>query len=757
MQGAPQNTQAHYGDDPTPLLERLTPGIGLRRSSSQGVPLWREAVFLRYTVAFLMVELAILGRMVLDPVLGFQAPHATFFLAVVISAALGGWQSALVAMVSSEIAANWFFRETHHLFPTGVAQWIGSGSFIVGAGVTILFIESFRSAQYRAEAALARLRKEVSELKQVEGARCQLLLELAEERVRLGTVLQQSPIGVVIAESPSGKTLFGNAEAARLLRRPSLSAFCPDDPTTGPWRALHGDGRPYEPNEWPLARAIANGEVVKNEEIQLEFSDGAFVYVSVNAAPVEDCERHIAAGIMTLQDITTMKRAQARLGAFSLLGQGLNSVQTTLEAARIIADITQDLFGWDAFSLSLCELDGHSFERVLQIDTIDGRRHEVEPRTESEIPQRMVPILKGEAELILKTEPLTLLSDCVPFCDRSRPSASLMYVPFRDQGSGLGVLSIQSYQFQAYDDADLKMLQSLADYCGGALRRIRMETALAQSNDRNRHLFEAVNRQKLQLEEQVAERREAEEEIHRLNADLEMRVRERTRELEAANEELEAFCFSVSHDLRAPLRSIAGFTQALAEDCGHSLPPEGKQSLDLVIQSTIEMDQLIDDLLGLSRLSRGDMVRTRVDLSSVAREIAGSLQRRDPNRVVEWVIATELSARADGRLLRIAIENLLGNAWKFTGKRERARIEFGVECRPDGPVYFVRDNGAGFDMNYAGKLFQAFQRLHTTAEFPGHGIGLATVQRIIHRHGGRVWAESEVNHGATFYFSLPEK
>jgi len=234
-------------------------------------------------------------------------------------------------------------------------------------------------------------------------------------------------------------------------------------------------------------------------------------------------------------------------------------------------------------------------------------------------------------------------------------------------------------------------------------------------------------------------------------------VRERTRELEVANRELEAFCYSVSHDLRAPLRSIAGFSQALVEDCSDSLPPEGKQSLDLVLEATREMDQLIDDLLSLSRLSRGDMVRRPVDLSALAREIAAELKRREPNRAVEWVIAPSLPARVDGRLLRIALENLLSNAWKFTGKREHARIELGLDRRADGPVYFVRDNGAGFDMNYAGKLFQAFQRLHAVAEFPGHGIGLATVQRIIHRHGGRVWAEGGVDNGATVYFSLPAK
>ncbi len=230
------------------------------------------------------------------------------------------------------------------------------------------------------------------------------------------------------------------------------------------------------------------------------------------------------------------------------------------------------------------------------------------------------------------------------------------------------------------------------------------------------------------------------------------------RELEATNRELEAFSYSVSHDLRAPLRSIDGFSQILLEDYGDELDEEGKEHLGRVRASSQRMGRLIDDLLGLSRVTRGSLRREKVDFSSIAREVAETLRDSRPERGVEFLIEDGLEVWGDARLIRVALENLLGNAFKFTAKRSRARIEFGVDpeltWRGRVPVYYVRDNGAGFDMAYAGKLFGAFQRLHAQSEFDGTGIGLATVQRIVHRHGGRIWAESEVEEGAAFFFTL---
>jgi signal transduction histidine kinase len=235
------------------------------------------------------------------------------------------------------------------------------------------------------------------------------------------------------------------------------------------------------------------------------------------------------------------------------------------------------------------------------------------------------------------------------------------------------------------------------------------------------------------------------------NRDLE----ETNRELEGANRELEAFSYSVSHDLRAPLRSIEGFSQILLEDHAQELDEEARGHLVRVRAASRRMALLIDDLLDLSRVARSVLKRQPVDLSAVARDVAAELEKSHPEREVRFVIAAGLTANGDPRLLKIALENLLGNAWKFTQKEEEATIEFGaIPQRGGGVVYYVRDDGVGFDMAYAAKLFGAFQRLHGTEEFEGTGIGLATVARIVHRHGGRVWAEGEVGRGATFFFTL---
>jgi two-component system, NtrC family, sensor kinase len=282
------------------------------------------------------------------------------------------------------------------------------------------------------------------------------------------------------------------------------------------------------------------------------------------------------------------------------------------------------------------------------------------------------------------------------------------------------------------------------------LVRARVQAQIRRKQFEDEH--RAVRERLLRAEYEANEARTALE-ITKVKAALTEQLELKNAELEIKNDELESFSYSVAHDLRAPLRSIDGFSLALLEDCGDKLDEAGKQHLNYVRRSTQHMARLIDDLLALSRVTRSSLEPAPSDLSSIARAVVSRLTKTWPDRKVNIVLADGIVGYCDQRLVTIVLENLIGNAWKFTGKRDDARIEIGtIEGKPR--TYFVRDNGAGFDMAYASKLFGVFQRLHSAAEFDGTGIGLATVQRVIRRHGGRIWAEGKVGCGATFYFTL---
>jgi signal transduction histidine kinase len=265
---------------------------------------------------------------------------------------------------------------------------------------------------------------------------------------------------------------------------------------------------------------------------------------------------------------------------------------------------------------------------------------------------------------------------------------------------------------------------------------------------------ESLEDQAVILEEEITERQIAQVEIKKLNAELEQRVMERTVKLKETIDELESFSYSVSHDLRAPLRSIDGFSLALLEDYPEKLDEQGKDYLNRVRAASQRMAELIDDMLKLSRVTRGAMKCESVDLSDLARSVADELRKTEPERGVEFIIQDGLTVRGDPQLLRVVLVNLFGNAWKFTSQQEKARIEFGISATDGKKEYFVRDNGAGFDMTYVDKLFIPFQRLHAYSEFSGTGIGLSIVQRIIRRHGGDISAEGALGRGAAIYFTL---
>jgi signal transduction histidine kinase len=392
-----------------------------------------------------------------------------------------------------------------------------------------------------------------------------------------------------------------------------------------------------------------------------------------------------------------------------------------------VARRTAEILG-DTCWIRLVGEDGEHFEDVALQDAdpeIEAYVRSVNAATRQRVDEGVMGqvVRTGAPVLVGRVDAGTLKPRLKPeyrqVLDRIRLSSHAI-APLRARSEVLGIVFIgRRGASRPYDEADLALLVDLAG-----------RAALAIDNAR-------------------------------VYAELEARVSRRTAELgtafdrlDRANKELEAFSYSVSHDLRTPLRAIDGFSRIVMDDFGAALPEEGRKHLQRVIAATRRMEQLIDDLLELARLGRGEIVREPVDVTETARAIAAELASLDPDRRVEWRIAGGLTALADERLVQVVLENLLSNAWKFTSGRAAARVEVGAVERDGRAGFFVRDDGAGFDMAYADKLFGAFQRLHTPAEFAGNGIGLATVRRIVERHGGAVWAEGAVGAGATFFFTL---
>lgn len=385
-------------------------------------------------------------------------------------------------------------------------------------------------------------------------------------------------------------------------------------------------------------------------------------------------------------------------------------------------------------------------KRILAVDDSLTYLHDVAENLRKE-GYDVIPARSGEEALeLLLVQPVDciLLDLMMPglsgqdTCRRIKASAAwrdiplIMHTALEEQAAMIAGINAGADDYIA-KSSDLEVL----------FARVRAQLRRKQFEDENRNIREQL----LQKEREVVVAHSARELAETRAVFVE--------QLERKNSELEAFSYSVSHDLRAPLRSIDGFSKLLLDDHAGELNAKGQDYLHFVRAAAQRMGELIDDLLLLSRVGRADLRRDRVDLSSVARVAAERLKREDPGRQVTICIEDQLVVVADDGLMRVLLENLLGNAWKFTTKTLEARIEVGAEQHDDGTVFFVRDNGAGFDMSHAKKLFNPFQRLHTESEFPGTGIGLATVHRIIDRHGGRISADSVVDQGATFYFTIP--
>ncbi len=464
---------------------------------------------------------------------------------------------------------------------------------------------------------------------------------------------------------------------------------------------------PEAPNDSATVLArVATGERLESEERVRVRKDGSRFFASLTVSPLRDAHGTIVGSSGIVRDITDRKRAEQEVQ------------RTRAELNAVVDSMGEGLYQLDTegrlvFMNATCErLLGHSLNEILGCkmhDVIHSRLPDGTVRHSGDCP--LLGVLR-----------------------RGDPFHSDRDWFIRKDGSFMPV---------EYTSSPLIVDGKLS----GAVLSFRDITERQQAEEEQQRLHELERRARRELESKNAE-------IEKLNSGLEMRVKQRTAELETANRELEAFSYSVSHDLRAPLRSLDGFSHILLEEYRDKLDDEGRDFLNRLRNASQHMGQLIDALLQLSRVSRSEMTRQEVDLSDFAVQIMADFKNHWPDRRCELEITPNLHVIGDPRLLHAALHNLLGNAWKFTAKCGEARIQFGVMEENGQQVFFVRDNGAGFDMNYSNKLFGAFQRLHTASEFEGSGIGLATVQRIIRRHGGKVWAEGRPNEGATFYFTI---
>lgn len=452
-----------------------------------------------------------------------------------------------------------------------------------------------------------------------------------------------------------------------------------------------------------------------------------------------DQSRRVLLGVVEDQRAAeeALRENNRRLTILHRVGLALAQTRDLVTIYRVAREHVSQLVDCPCFGISLYDPATRTLRAEYMVSDgvlLDSRRFPALVLGE-ELP------LKGRVRAILTQQPeIVTEMPAAPALVIGAPGdghtpRSAVYVPMIAQGQTIGLLELQSYRPDAYHETDIALLVPVAN-----------QIALAIENAR---LFEQLQAERDSLAQRVAER---------------------TAQLEATNRELEAFSYSVSHDLRAPLRAMEGFSSALLSHYSGQLDAQGRHYLERIQNAAQRMGQLISDLLDLSRITRREFVRQRVDLGALAQEVAAELQARDPQRRVRFVIDQSLGVEGDASLLRIALQNLLENAWKFSARREEACIEVGQttldELRassavipnsitdPHAPIYFVRDNGVGFDMAYADKLFAPFQRLHGMNEFPGSGIGLAIVQRIISRHGGVIWPYAQVERGATFYFTL---
>ncbi len=654
---------------------------------------------------------------------------------------------------------------------------------------------------------LAGISLDISDRKRTQEERDLLLGDLESQQQLLSAVLQQMPAGAIVAEAPSGQLVLMNQQVQEILGISLTPLITIPSYLQTSYQIFHPDGKPYDPDALPLKRSISTGEVIVEEELEIQRADGTRVTVLANSGPIRNAEGEIVAAVVTFYDITAQKRAQAEIKRY---GDVVKNIQVGLTVWQLTEADEPPSFELISANPAASQLVGQNLDRAvgMRIETLfpqfvkTSRIIElIEVLNSSEardFPEIIYRDATQEGYCSLKAFPLP--NRCLGLAyeditDRKQAQFALLESEqrFRTMADAAPVyiwLSGIDQQCYYFNQPWLEFTgRTLAEEIGNGwvdgvhpedrqfcldtyhqafdLRQpLEMEYRLRRYDGEYRWVLDrAVPRFSPDGRFEgyvgscidISDRKIYESEIKRLNASLERRVMERTAQLEDANQELESFAYSVSHDLRAPLRHISGFVNLLRKRIESSLDENSQRYLDIIVASTQQAEELIDNLLAFSRMARSQMRFIKIDMNQLVKEVRQSLEVHRGDQKIIWEIASLPSVKGEPTMLRLVFQNLLDNAIKYSHRREPAEITVGVNETDLEFIFFVRDNGIGFDMRYAHKLFGVFQRLHSNPDFVGTGIGLANVRRIIHRHGGRTWAEGEVDVGATFYFSLPKQ
>ena len=616
-------------------------------------------------------------------------------------------------------------------------------------------------------------------------------------------VVVQAASGAIVACNPAAERILG-------ITREQLAGRTSMDPG---WRAIHEDGSPFPGDEHPAMETLRTAEPLRNVVMGVHAQGGSPRWISVNTEPILDPDGRPASVVTTFTDITERKEAEAALrqkeehlrlvfedggdaiflinedgtiysanpAACQMLGQseaqiieiGLAGIMDPDDprVARALVSTALERKGRNGRyrgELNCVRSDGTVFP--VEILTHSTRAPSGGMRT-AVIARDITERKRAEEDLRLTVDRLGLALEASkagwwewnPATGQNLWSAELWSLYGLDPKVVKPSYAAWRASIHPEDVAGVEEALGKAVGAGGDLDLHWRVTAPDGTQrwlmSRGRPLKGPDGRptRYLGIVIDITEREEREEKIRLLNSDLEKRVEDRTRELMATNQDLEGFSYSVSHDLRAPLRAIEGFSAILVRDHGEHLPPDARRLLEIVHTNALRMSALIDDLLRFSRAGRSEMKWVPIDMTGMVKELLGEIVPDERWDRYEVRLEELLPATGDPELIRVVLQNLLANAVKYSGRREHAVIEVGSRLGLDGPEYLVKDNGAGFDMAYAHKLFGVFQRLHGASEFEGTGIGLALVKRIVTRHGGQVWADGAVGSGATFRFSLPLK